>query len=494
MLRFVFHSPPGKEPLRDLPGAHLVGNDGVPVRGEIKLGNNEIRCETRSTDPVGLSLLWPVEGFGAVQLQTTRLPSRSEPYHLNLELVRHQLMRISLKREEWGLFDYSGMDDIAQDIGRARDLFIQGLETIEDTAGAARAANESLGLAIRAGERLAQFHATVFLNRRQQSGGFNKACFGVVAPTSQPTLGMLKTIGEAFDFVRLPFVWRQLQPTEQGNRFEIVEAWLKSLGSSKLQVRGGPLLHFGVQSVPDWMYIWENDFESIHDAARDFISRTVQRFGKQVSTWIVASGLHADNVFSFSFEQVMELTRMATTVTKQLAPRAQVLIDLTQPWGEYYARSAQTIPPLLYADMVMQSGINFDGFGLQFLFGINSDGYHVRDLLQISALIDKLANLGKPLHISAIAAPSTPIGGGPISGGGEWLGPWSESLQSDWLNACCEIALSKPYVEGVCLQYLTDNSANAIATGGLLREDGGPKPAFAKLAALHRRLRAEPSK
>ncbi len=36
---------------------------------------------------------------------------------------------------------------------------------------------------------------------------------------------------------------------------------------------------------------------------------------------------------------------------------------------------ARTIPPLLYADMVVQSGTNFDGIGLQFYFGLGDDGH-----------------------------------------------------------------------------------------------------------------------
>ncbi len=184
---------------------------------------------------------------------------------------------------------------------------------------------------------------------------------------------------------------------------------------------------------------------------------------------------------------------MAATVTKQLAPRSQVLIDLSQPWGEYYARNQQTVPPLLYADMAVQSGINFDGFGLQFVFGIASDGYDVRDPFQISALIDKLANLGKPLHITALGVPSQVAGEG-APPGGEWHAPWSEEIQAEWLTTVSEIALSKPYVETVCIQTLVDRADDIINHGGLLREDLAPKPAFTRLAELRKRLLVPPDK
>ena len=111
MHRFAFHLPAEVDPAALLHGAHLVGAEGVPVRAEIRLDRGMIHGESRGTDAVGLSLLWPVKGFGTVQLETTRLPPANEPYHLNVELARHRLMRISFKREEWGLFDYPGMDE-----------------------------------------------------------------------------------------------------------------------------------------------------------------------------------------------------------------------------------------------------------------------------------------------------------------------------------------------------------------------------------------------
>jgi len=476
----------------DLHGAYLVGNDGVPVRADIRWEKKEIRCTPRIQDPVGLSLLWPVKGFGTIQLQTTRLPAREKPYHLHLELARHQLMRLTVKREEWGLIDYPGMDNVATQIDRARDAFIQALQHADEPAEAARSADESLACGLWAAEEMSRFHASVFLGRRYHNGGFARPFLGVAVPAGMDGPAAVECVAEAFDFAYIPFVWRRIQPTEQEPTYDSVDASIKACTAAKLSIRGGPLLTFGVRSVPDWMYIWENDFESIYEAARDYVERTVKRYASQVSSWIVASGLQADNVFAFTFEQTMELTRMATSVTKKIAPRSQVLIDVSQPWGEYYARNQQTVPPLLYADMAVQSGISFDGFGLQFLFGIGSEGYHLRDPFQVSVLIDKLANLGKVLHITAMSAPSG--ADGDPAPGGQWHEPWSDGVQADWLTTLSEIALSKPYVETVCLQQLADGSDHVIAKGGLLRDDLSAKPALARLIDMRKRLVAGPAK
>jgi hypothetical protein len=487
--RFVFYPSEKKKMLADLPGAHLIGADGIPVRGDIQLANGEIRCAARSSDPFGLSLLWPVEGFGTVQLETTRLPARDKPYILNLELARHRLMRITLKREEWGLFDYHGMDEIGELIDRARDLFIQAWGRIESPKEAAELADQSLRLGLEAGERMSAFHATVFLGRRQQSGGFAKEFLGAAVIPAWPPSLLTPAVRESVDFLRLPFTWRDVQPKEQEIRFERLDAWLEAAEKARLPVRGGPLLNFGVQFVPDWMYIWENDFDTILEYARAHVQRCVRRYADRVGTWVAASGLHADNVFSLNFEQVMEITRMAAGAVKEIAPRSQVVIDLTQPWGEYSAHSQRSIPPLLFADMAVQGGVPFDAFGLQFLFGIPSEGYHLRDLLQISSLIDKIANLGRPLHVTAVAVPSVDgAPGNPVAAGGAWKQPWSGEVQAEWLAAFCEVSLSKPYVDSVCLEGLADNGGATIPSGGLLTKDFGVKPACTRLAQMVRQL------
>jgi hypothetical protein len=478
----------------DLHGAHLVGSDNVALRADITWESGSIRCTPRIPDPIGLSLLWPVPDFGTIQLQTTRVPTRAAPYNLHVELARHQLMRLTVKREEWGLFDYPGMDEIATRVDRCRDLFVLALQNLDAPATAARHADQSLLEGLLAGEEMSRFHASVFLVRRQQSGGFSRPFLGIVLPDGAKSGLLTPQLAEIFDLTCIPFVWRSIQPTEQAPSYNGIDACVKAAAAAGQMIRGGPLLNFGVQSVPDWMYIWEHDFEAIYEAAREHVEHAVRRFSKQISSWIVVSGLQADNVFGFSFEQTMELTRMAATVAKQVAPRAQVLIDLTQPWGEYYARNQQTVPPLLYADMAVQSGINFDGFGLQFIFGLATDGYHVRDPFQVSSLIDKVANLGKALHVTALAAPSQPTNGGAGGASGEWHAPWSDEVQADWLTTVCEIALSKPYVESVCLEPLVDGPGNILTSGGLLRQDLTAKPALAKLSEMRKRLLAGPGK
>lgn len=339
-----------------------------------------------------------------------------------------------------------------------------------------------------ASDDMCKFHASVFLKRRHDTGGFNGRFFGAALPTLKPDKRLRGLLKESCDFVTVPFIWRDIQPKEAGISYDAVESCVNTMLADGLAITAGPIMNFGVRFVPDWMYIWENDFETIFEYAQQYLQQTVSRFADRVSTWIIAGGLHGDNALAFSFEQIMELTRMAANVTRAAAPRAKVLIDITQPWGEYYARNQQTIPPMLYADMIVQGAIPVDGFGVQFLFGVKSDGYHLRDHLQISTLVDRLANFGKPIHVTALGAPSSPA----QSDAGFWRSSWNEQNQSEWLESVAELVLSKPYVETVCFREFCDNSRGIIPTSGLIAADLTSRPAYDALKQLRARLRHPP--
>lgn len=482
VLKFKIYNEGRDAPPVDMSGAYLIGADGVPARGELHLRDNVITCESRNQEALGISLLWPVSGYGAVQLQTTRLPTRVEPYNLHTELVRHRLMCVSVKREEWGLFEYPGLEKVSGMIDRAQELFVELLRKAEDPPTAARIADKALLEALAASEELCRFHASVFLDRRKQTSGFGKNTLGVAVATNDADAGLGDSASDVFDFIRVPFVWRELQPDDRVYKWRAVDRWIERGLKSGKRIAAGPVLNFGVQFVPDWMYTWENDYEAISGFAREHVRQTVQRYADRVDTWVAASGLHADNAFSFNFEQIIDLSRMAAGVIKEVAPKSQVVLDLIQPWGEYFARNQRTVPPILYAEMAVQSGIKFDAFGLQFIFGMDVDGFHLRDLMQISTLIDRLANMGRPLHVTAVAAPSAKPDAGPSAHA------WSEDSQAKWLMDFVRIALSKPYVESVCLQSLWDGACAGAPFSGVLREDRTPKPALAELGAFKQYL------
>ena len=136
--------------------------------------------------------------------------------------------------------------------------------------------------------------------------------------------------------------------------------------------------------------------------------------------------------------------------------------------------------------MVVQSGINFDAFGLQMRFGKNQSGMHVRDMMHISAILDYFAPIAKPLYMTNVAVPSQ-NGSGSHNGqvAGIWHDNWNQSQQGQWIEQFYKVALSKPFVDSVTYSNLNDAKGSTIADSGLLTSHLKPKESFRMLKNLH---------
>jgi len=467
-------------------GAYLFGTDGITIRRtQITFGNGIIECEKPNLETAGLTLLWPIDGFGKVLLPTTCLPEREQPYNLNVEIARAKLMQIINKREDWSFFDE--LEDLADLSKEAQDLFIQAVQNISDAPLASKLADKSLEKAIVLSEKLARKQADSLFDARSKNHGFGRGCLGCRIDTRQITNPKyLEKLLKLFGFVTVPINWAQIESHKGTYDFSTIDACIDVLSKRKLAIGAGPLLRFSKEYLPKWLLRSGVGFEKIRETAYQFVSNVVAQYSGSIHAWRVISSLNAFNHFGFSFEQVLEMTRAASMAVKQGSDRALKIIEISNPWGEYYATTTNTIPPLVYVDMVVQSGINFDAFGLQMQFGKNQAGMHVRDMMQISAALDYFAPIAKPLYITEVEVPSqngTGLYNGKVAG--IWHEEWDQSRQGQWIEQFYKIALSKPFVDAVIYSNLTDIDNSAIANSGLLTAQLEPKKTFQTLKKLH---------
>ena len=489
MIRFKLYQDGAPATSADLDGAYLIGPDNVPVRGEVDFANGEVVCSSNVREPLALALMWPVPGIGRMMLETTRLVERSEPYNLHVELARGRLVRISQKREDWGLFDFPDGQPFYDEVGQARDLFVSAL-TAPDDATAARLGDEAVAASMAAGARLGIFHADVFLKRRQSSNQLSRQPFGcrVCDPRRAASGGDLdaeaKRLRADFDFAVLPLRWRDLEPREGEYDWSSIDAVVKTLRRHRVPVHGTALLSFEKDSLPDWAYLWEGDYEQIQTCVARYLERVFARFGGRVRTWEVISGAHAHNDLHCTFDQLMDLTRFAVMSAKKFAPKAPVLIGLTLPWGEYYRLDPRTIPPLLYADMVVRNGISFDAFGLEIRFGSGDREVFVRDPMQISSMLDLFGGLGKPIQVTIAGIPAASAAA--LNRLMNGAAPGEPGMA--WLSACCRIALSKPFVDSV---VWSPSEPAPGASAGLLGPDEQSAAACRAIGSLRRAVAGE---
>jgi GH35 family endo-1,4-beta-xylanase len=467
-------------------GAYLFGSDGIGIRrAQITFKSGLIECKKPNLETGGLALLWGIDGFGKVLLPTTCLPERERPYNLNVEMARARLMQVINKREDWAFFN--GLDELKDISDEAQHLFIQAIQNISDGPQASKLADESLRKAIVFSEMLAVKHAESFFNARGKNHGFGRGYLGCrIDPRQMGNPSYVESLLELFGSVTIPINWAQIESHKGVYDFSGVDACLEVLAQKKLAIGAGPLLCFSKKYLPKWLLRSGAGFEKIRETAYQFVSKTVARYSNVIRAWCVVSGLNMFNHFGFKFEQVLEMTRAANMAVKAASDRALKIIEITNPWGEYYATAPNGIPPLVYMDMVVQSGINFDGFGLQIHFGKNQSGMHIRDMMQVSAVLDLFGPIAKPLYITEAAVPSQKgedLYDGKVAG--VWHEEWDQWRQGQWIEQFYKIALSKPFVESVTYSNLADTEDSTIASSGLLTDRLEPKESFRTLKRLH---------
>lgn len=472
-------------------GVMAMGPESVPVPADISYDNGLIVINREDEHPVGLALLWDVGALGSYLLETTRLLPRQKRYNLNVELARFRLMKIVQKQEDWNLFDFPKAERFGVRFHEAQQVFADALGKLHEPIEAAKLADRALIMAIELSEELGNFHADLLIQRRRSNGAFVRHVIGCrIDPTVQNEK-YRDTLAANFDYANIPMTWRQMEPEEHKYNTAAVDDWVELLSKKRLPIIAGPLIQLDEAHLPDWMFLWEHDFDSIREMAYEYVQQILQRYRKAVSMWNVVAGLHTNAAFSLSFEQIIELTRLLVSQVKALMPNTRTLITITQPFGEYHAGKKAAVPPMLYAEMVAQAGINFEAFGLELEMGVPADGRFTRDLFQLSCLLDKFSTLGRPVFITAIGAPgrNTPDPDDHSEGkldpshAGRWRRPWDPALQAEWMEAVYHLALSKPYVESLAWANLADIHPS-LPGGGLLDDVLRPKPVFTKLQEM----------
>lgn len=520
------------------------GANGLPTGGAVSV----IRCEKRTGESAGLSLQFPVDGAGVITVQTALLPERDKPYLLSLELARHRLMLVLNKLEDWALFDLPATDPGLVKFEQARQAFTQALvahaeaprggvgpNTSPYTPESDRLSRQALALAVEASEILTLTQSRAQCGKRM-SGELAAAAakistpanaitdhevaesrsallgtVGVILP-SPPQIGVAvnpemfgptlqKAVALAADFICMPMRWVDMEPTEGKYLFGKTDRWIEwAVRQARLPIVGGPIVDFRRGCVPEWLYIWEHDYETLRELVYDHVKNLVTRYRRTVGTWTVASGLHVASNFALSFEQVMDLTRLVVMVVRKLQPGAKVQVQIDQPWGEYFADSTRAVPPMMYAEMVAQAGVNPDLYALRVEMGQPEQGRSTRDMMAFSALLDRYAALERPLSVAAISAPSRPpdvehLGIDGQMDPGYWREQWSAQSQVTWMTQALAIAASKPFVHSVCWHELyepvkpADNKFDGLFDAACTQA----KPALWRLAEIRQMLRSKQS-
>lgn len=281
-----------------------------------------------------------------------------------------------------------------------------------------------------------------------------------------------------------------------------------TFGVSALQEAGYTVKAHGVVWLQRFMGILPPDKRSLpadqlSKELLEYQKDLVHALGNKVNFWEVINEPATTNDATFTRAAMIALMKdsaarlkadgKTTLVNSPHEFNYGVKYDLYFPNGNLVDAYPDTFASYLDAATNADAMGDIDAIGLQVYPGFHWVKDDKETALQGPAwtpafferLLDTYARFGKTLHVTEFSLPSTYESNWTA---GYWKQPWNEQTQADYAEAIYTIAFGHPSVQSIGWWDVTDEKPS-ITTGGLVRMDRTPKPAFDHIAHFIARVR-----
>ena len=277
----------------------------------------------------------------------------------------------------------------------------------------------------------------------------------------------------AFNFITLPFYLPQLKEGRDGLiGLPVRHANARFLTERGVELKGHPLVWFFDAHTPQWLR--DMSYDELKTYIHDHVYAVVKEFAGEVDRWDVINEAHSwANSLNLSADQLVEVTGIAAAAAVEANPAATIVVNTCLPWGDYVAwrDDDSLMTPYEYLLRCVGAGVQFDIVGLQ-MYNAYASPFPCRDLVEMSACLDRYAALGKPIHVTEFVVPTE------ATEFGTWHGPkWTPELQAEFTDGFYRVCAGKPYVEAITWWSIVDRDKDWAHTG-LLYRDESPKPVY----------------
>ncbi len=482
VLKFRLTPPDLASRLPGLRKAYVTGLDRTPGRSSVEIKPGVMAVHRESPESGRLFVPWPIAGFGEPIVGTATLAERAVVYDLAVELARGKLNDVRNQTSDWRQMGLPIPAQVEALLGRSQAAFARAATSREAPEDALKASAQSLEAASGAARGLVEAYTAEVLSRRRDHSA--KLPTLLVCGLDGATRGApwLDPLADAFNAARLRLTWNRVAPDEGKHRWDEPDAQLAWARKKGLTVTAGPLIEFRKGALPDWLWLWDGDFEEIQSQALDYVKAAVTRYKGKVAIWHIAHRVAEGDVLGMAEEEQVRLTAGLLQAARRIDPNAEFVVDFDRPWGEWMATSAFQLGPLHLADSLARAEIGLGGVGLEIAPGFSSPGGHLRDLLDFSRLLDLFSLVNLPVHVSiampSAAGPDPKVETGVTVEAHQWPRPPDEALQREWGAAWMALAVAKPFVRSVTWLQAGDAAPHLYPHAGLVRPDGKPKPLF----------------
>jgi hypothetical protein len=464
--------------------AYVSGVDRIAWQVDLRMEGGQLVVRRAVSESGNLHIPWPVQGRGRLTLSTGSLMEQPRPYHLPLELARGTIGQLSSQLAEWRTLGLTVPEKVAQGLSEAMRYFGRAAVGEEGLQESAELAERAIGVALDAADLTVASYVDQATAVRRRAGEKLCVLLGGNLGSGLPDQSAAEQILRCFNAAVVPVCWREIE-TDQGSRhWDACDRQIEWCRSHALKVCGGPLLQLDPRSLPDWLYLYEDDFDNLFSCVGEFVRAAVTRYRGQVDYWQCAGRLTSAEILALSEEEKLRLAAGTIELVRSCDPEVPILLSLDQPWGEYLSRRETDLPPLYFADALVRAGLDLAGVVLEVNLGYYPGGTLARTPLDFSRQLDHWGLLNLPLFVS-LTVPSAdhddPLAQRRVQVARD---SWTAVAQQSWVARYVPLILSKPLVRGVFWNQLYDSQPHDFPHGGLFDRHDRPKPALGSLASI----------
>ena len=339
-------------------------------------------------------------------------------------------------------------------------------------------ANRRGGVIIKVVDHLGHPLKGVPLRYTQRKHSFR---LGVHYPYHAQVYDLLQEAG--INEITLLLGWKYVQPEPSLFNWEYLEqVWNPAI----VHRRGLALYAHAINWFkPDWhvlpAYLYQVPKSEFPQIVYEHVAEIVHRWAPYIHTYeLVNEPFWTEaHAFALTLEEMVHICHATALAIRDTLPDARLEIN----FAEVSRLASYRIRPLEFLDALERAGVPYDVIGLQALENCYTvthppKFFRAKTLAGIIQTIHRYAQVGKPLHISALCAPSEVPPTKPPSYFRLPYGPWDETKQAHYLDAAYTLLFAEEEVEGITWWCPVDGRLAFVPGGGLLRQDLTPKPSY----------------
>ncbi|MEK6237196.1 MAG: endo-1,4-beta-xylanase [Planctomycetales bacterium] len=489
LMRFKVHDP-SRLTREQAERAYMSGHDRVPWPSETYWTGDLVVIQRPVDDSGNFHIPWCVADHGEYVLGTATLREREAPYNLHVELARGKINLVRNQVSEWQGIGLAVPDRLNDRIKEASSFFAKAAANQHDLDVCVPLADQSLAAALDAANLLAACYADQALAARHRQDPQLDTHLGCSLGDEPLDDSASRQFKKAFNIAAAPLNWRRVEANEGKYDWKVCDDQIEWCEANDIAIWGGPILILENHCFPDWLRLWEDDFNTLMTFVSDYIETAVGRYKGKVTIWECAGRTNVGSALHLNEEQRLRLTVRAIETCRRVDPDAECVIRIDQPWAAYMTTNQWELSPIHFADALARAELGLTGVNLEINVGYYPHGTAIRDYLEFSRLLDLWSLLNLPLYItftfptsgeedSKAFGEGKPIPNGIADG-------WSPLAQRNWVEGIMPLMLAKRSVAGVFWGQLSDAMPHEYPHGGLIDAAGKPKSALATLSTMRK--------